>query len=42
MTTGGFHMKAPEFAGVEPFPRFESDLNTYYTIHNFNDDLTRA
>ena len=39
MATGGFHMKAPEFAGVEPFPRFESDLNTYYTIHKFNDYL---
>ena len=32
-------MRAPEFSGTEPFGRFKSDLDTYYAIHNFNDDL---
>lgn len=39
MASGGFSLKAPEFSGVESFSRFKSDLDTYYTIHNFNDDL---
>ena len=39
MATGGFTMKAPEFSGTESFSRFKSDLDTYYTVHNFNDDL---
>ena len=37
--TGGFSMKAPDFAGVGSFVRFSSDLDTFYAIHNFNDDL---
>lgn len=36
---GGFSMRAPEFSGVESFSRFESDLETYYTINGFNDEL---
>ena len=32
-------MKAPDFAGVGSFVRFSSDLDTFYAIHNFNDDL---
>ena len=39
MAAGGFSLRAPEFSGVEPFSRFKSDLDTYYTIHGFNDDL---
>ena len=37
--TGGLSIRAPEFTGVELFARFKSDLDTYYTIHNFRDDL---
>ena len=35
----GFSIKAPDFYGEGSFTRFAADLDTYYTIHDFNDDL---
>ena len=34
-----FSFPAPKFSGDGSFVRFKSDLDTFYTIHNFNDDL---
>ena len=39
---GTFSMEAPKFAGTEggsKFDRFSADLDTFYTFHNFDDDL---
>ena len=35
----GFSMKAPDFSGEGSFSRFSADLDTFYTLHAFNDDL---
>lgn len=37
--TSSFSFPAPKFSGDGSFVRFKSDLDTFYTIHNFNDDL---
>lgn len=37
---GSFTMEAPKFSGEgSGFDRFLADLDTFYTFHNFNDDL---
>ena len=36
---GGFSMEAPKFSGIGSLNRFLSDLDTFYTFHNFDDDF---
>ena len=37
---GGFSFQAPKFSGTEGgFDRFSADLDTFFTFHNFDDDL---
>ena len=35
----GFSMKAPDFSGEGSFSRFSTDLDTFFTLHDFDDQL---
>ena len=35
----GFSMKAPDFSGEGSFSRFSDDLENFFTLHAFSDDL---
>ena len=36
---GSFSVTAPKFSGEESFERFSADLDTFFSFHNFNDEV---
>ena len=39
MASGNFSVAAPRFGGDSSFVRYESDLDTFYVLNNFSDDI---